>query len=344
MRAIAFYLPQFHVIPENEAVYGPGFTEWDNVRSARPLFEGHQQPRIPHNVLGYYDLLDERSLVLQHYLAYSNGIEGFCYYYYNMAGHRLLEKPLDIINASRDIRNSFCLCWDHNNWYDNTKKERDVPFIRQVYSREHARNMLHDLERYFSNPRYIKIDGKPLFLVFAPERCPGIEVYADIWRNEAEVLGFPGLCLAGVEAFVGCSPSLFGFDCMVEYAPNWHTENMVYGMENPPRRFDYQQTVKSMLNKPMPDYPEMRCVFPDWDNTPRRGKNGIVSVNVSPEVFRVALEGMAEFTRNFVPRQLQYLFINAWNEWGEGCHLEPDQRYGFTYLNIVNEVMKRYGA
>ena len=344
MEAIAFYLRRFHVIPENEAVYGQGFTEWSNVRSAKPLFKGHHQPRIPHNILGYYNLLDEKTLILQHYLAYSNGIHGFCYYYYNMAGRRLLEKPLDIINASRDINNDFCLCWDHNSWYDNTRTERDIPFIQQIYSVENAKGIIQDLEQYFSNPRYIKIDGKPLFLVFAPERCPGIEMYAETWREEASRLGFPGVYLAGVEAFIGCPPSMFGFDCMVEYAPNWRTENMVCGMENPPRRLDYRETVKFMLAKQVPDYPEMRCVFPDWDNTPRRGKNGIATVNVSPEVFRIALEGMADFTRRFVPDSLQYLFINAWNEWGEGCHLEPDQRYGFTYLSIVNEVMKQYGG
>lgn len=342
MEAIAFYLPQFHVIPENEAVYGPGFTEWTNVKSARPFFAGHYQPHIPHDILGYYDLRDVKKIVLQHYLAYTNGIRSFCYYYYNINGKRLLAEPLNIINNNQDIKNSFCLCWDHNSWYDNRRKNRDKPFLKQIYSPKNAKNIIYDLEQYFINSRYITIDGKPLLLIFAPERCPDMLMYADIWREGAHRMGFPGLCLAGVEAFVGCPPSTFGFDCMVEYAPNWRTEHMEVGPESSVRKLNYVETVKFMLLKEIPAYLEMRCVCPAWDNTPRRGEHGIVTVNVTPELFRMALDEMARFTRRFLPGNMQYLFINAWNEWGEGCHLEPDKRYGFTYLNIVNEVMKQY--
>lgn len=340
MKIIAFYLPQYHVIPENEAIYGPGFTEWDNVRSAVPLFDGHYQPHIPHKLLGYYNLLDTKALLCQHALAYEYGVEAFCYYYYNFGGKRLLDGPLDIVNTNANIKNMFCLCWDHLSWYNNRNTRRNV-FLEQVYSPHMARSLAHDLEKYFCNPRYIRIDGKPLFLVFAPERHPCIRDYADILREEAARMGLPGLCLAGVEAYVGCAPEVYGFDCMVEYAPNWRQETLISAHDAQPRRMDYVTTLRYMLAKPVPNYLRMRCTFPAWDNTPRRGKEGIACVNTSPELFRVALEGLIEYTHMALPQSMQYVFINAWNEWGEGCHLEPDNHNGFQYLEIVRELMHK---
>ena len=161
IKAVAFYLPQFHVIPEND-IYGKNFTEWCNVRRAVPLYDGHAQPHIPHGILGYYDLTDEKILTIQHHIAWDNNITAFCYYYYNMAGRTLLDAPLHIINKSRLIRNEFCLCWAHECWYDNTQPQRIKPFIAQEYSPENARKIIRDLAQYFDNPRHIRIDGKPL--------------------------------------------------------------------------------------------------------------------------------------------------------------------------------------
>ncbi|GHV52603.1 hypothetical protein FACS1894206_01680 [Deltaproteobacteria bacterium] len=341
MEAIAFYLPQYHVIPENE-IYGKNFTEWRNVTSAVPLFPGHYQPHVPHELLGYYDLTNEKILTLQHQLAYSNGVTGFCYYYYNMAGKTLLEAPLQIINNSKYIENKFCLCWDHSSWFNNTLPERKTPFIAQQYSAEEGRKLIRGLATYFANPRYIRIDDKPLLLVWAPERCPGICAYSEAWREEALRMGFKGVYLAGVEAFVGCHPDAYGFDCMVEFAPNWRPENTLSQPGEQPRRLDYVKTVTQMLIKPVPDYTCLRCAFPSWDNTPRRGKYGIACVNISLGAFELMVEKMAEYTRAHLPDNTQYLFINAWNEWGEGCHLEPDKKYGFEMLHIVRDVLKKY--
>ncbi len=343
MKAVAFYLPQFHVIPENEAVYGTGFTEWNNVRSALPCFEGHYQPHEPHERIGYYDLTDEAFLTAQHDLAYDHGIRAFCYYYYNMGGRTLLERPLKIISNSRHIRNEFCLCWDHHSWYDNTLPERKVPFIEQIYSPEEGRKLIRALQPYFANPRYLRINGSPLFLVFAPERCPDIKRYAEVWREEMPRMGFAGICLAGVESYLGCRPDVYGFDCMVEFAPNWHREHQLSLPGEEPRRQDYIRTVKSMLAKEVPEYTRLRCAFPAWDNTPRRGKKGIACTGASPEAFAVMLEALAAYTKEVLPPDMQYLFINAWNEWGEGCHLEPDKRHGFTYPDIVRNIMRQFG-
>jgi lipopolysaccharide biosynthesis protein len=347
MQAVAFYLPQFHVIPENEAVYGKGFTEWRNVASAVPLFTGHYQPHEPHEPPGYYDLTDEKILTMQHRLACDNGVSAFCYYYYNMAGRPLLNKPLKLVNKNVHIKNSFCLCWDHTSWYDNRQPARTTPFIAQRYSEEAARSLIRDLEQYFVNPRYIRIHNRPLLLVWAPERFEAnsglpMALYSAVWREEARRMGLEGLYLAGLESFMGNHPKLFDFDCMVEFAPNWDKKNEVSLPGEQPRRIDYIKTVNDMLLKPKPDYIRMRCAFPSWDNTPRRGKHGIASVNASPGAFGRMLETMAGYTQKNLPEDHQYLFINAWNEWGEGCHLEPDKKFGFTYLDIVRDTLKKF--
>ena len=339
MKAIAFYLPQFHVIPENEAVYGPGFTEWDNVRNARPLFPGHRQPRAPHGMLGYYSLENRRTLLLQHRLAMNYGVGAFCYYYYNFGGRRLLEKPLDIICRTPAIQNEFCLCWPHVSWCDNRRRERPV-FLEQDYSEDAARLMARDLLRYFRHPRYIRMEGRPFFLIFAPERHPAIGACTSILREEAARAGL-SLCLAGVEAYGPSAPQRWGLDCMVEFAPSWVPESMLSAPGEQPRRYDYQATVRFMLSKPVPPYTRLRCVFPGWDNTPRRGRYGLACTGVSPAIFRLAIEAATEYTRGVLPPSCHYVFINAWNEWGEGCCIEPDDYYGLRYLEAIREVMGR---
>lgn len=339
MEAIAFYLPQYHIIPENEALYGKGFTEWDNVRNAKSYFPGHKHPRQPHPIFGYYNLLDEKTIRLQHSLAYENGIGGFCYYYYNLSGKRLLEKPLDLINSDRTIKNKFCLCWDPQSWYNNRNNRKEI-FIKQKFSPENARLIFSDLMRYFENVRYIRINGKPLLSIFAPERNPIMKEYAEIWREEAHNYGLPGLWLAGVEAFEMRNPALLGLDGMIEFAPNWISSAQVSRSDVQPRQLDYSQILHFMLSKNVPDWPYLRCAFPEWDNTPRRGKDGVVITGTSTTLYRSYLECLVEYTRAFLPEELQFIFINAWNEWGETCYLEPDTMRGFEYLKITRDVLK----
>lgn len=341
MQAVAFYLPQFHVIPENEQIYGKGFTEWDNVRNARPLFSGHYQPHVPHKTLGYYDLTDEKFLVFQHELAYGMGVQAFCYYYYNFVGRRVLEKPLDIINNNKSIKNNFCLCWDPGSWRNN-RKNKDV-FIESVFSVEAAKLIFKDLLRYFENPRHICIDGKPMFNIFAPERNPMMAQYADIWREEAHKHGLPGIWLGGVAAYLGFDPSWVGLDGAIEFAPAWNEEALISAPGENPRRYDYSVSLRCLLSRELPDYTKLRCAFPAWDNTPRRGRNGISTVGVNVELYKTHLDCLAEYTKHYLPPQLQYIFINAWNEWGEGAHLEPDERDGYDYLLATKEVMQKYG-
>ena len=341
MEHVAFYLTQYHSIPENDAVYGAGFTEWDNVRRAVPLFAGHYEPHVPHPAIGYYNLLDEKFLAVQHALAYDHGVGAFCYYYYDFAGRRLLEKPLDLICASRRIRNRFCLCWAHESWYDNRKTgARKSVFLPQEYSEAAARRLCANVLPYLEHPRAITVGGRPLFLIWSPERVPGIAMYADILREGAQKRGFPGLCLAGVEAHAGVDPAALGLDIMVEFAPNWLVENHVSAPGERPVRIDYAATLRFMLEKPVPPYTRLRCTFPGWDNTPRRGRGGIACTGQNPELFRIAIDFLHAYTKKVLPPSLQYVFINAWNEWGEGAHIEPDARYGFKYLEIVRDSLR----
>lgn len=342
MEAIAFYLPQYHVIPENEAIYGKGFTEWDNVKSALPQFNGHIQPKIPHPSIGYYNLLDESFLTFQHRLAWENGVKNFCYYYYNMSGKKiLLEKPIKIACKNKNIKNGFCLCWAHNHWYNNRLANKSI-FIKQEYSIENAKLIFDDFSKYFESERYLKIRGLPLFSIFAPERNKLMKEYSEIWREEAHKRGWPGIWLAGVEAYTGIEPKLLGLDSMIEFAPSWPVYAQLSSQNESFRRLDYAKTLQFMIGKDVPEYIRNRCIFPFWDDTARRGHRALAAVNVLPELYKVYLECIIEYTKTYLPSDLQYIFINAWNEWGEGCYLEPDMQYGFTYLKITKKIMGEF--
>ncbi|MBR3664300.1 MAG: glycoside hydrolase family 99-like domain-containing protein [Desulfovibrio sp.] len=336
MEFFAFYLPQYHPIPENDAIYGKGFTEWDNVRRARPLFPGHYQPHVPHKMVGYYDLRNEKFLCYQHDLAYSYGITGFCYYYYNFSGTTLLEQPLRLIRNNTSIKNRYCLCWAHPGWYDNRVGPQAI-FVRQHYSQGHARQLFAQIRTYLEDERYLTINGRPCFLIWAPERNPLMRVYAETLKEESLRGGFNELFLAGVEAYGPTSPEDFCFDAMVEFAPNWRPENHVSLPDEKPVRIDYEKTLQFMLHKAIPPYPRIRCTFPGWDNTPRRGMSGIACTGTSPGAFAQALRFLIHYTQKTLPPSLQYIFLNAWNEWGEGCHLEPDAKHGTAYMNIVKK-------
>ena len=339
MKAIAFYLPQYHAIPENDAWWGKGFTEWNNVRSAVPQFEGHYQPHVPHATLGYYDLSDVKTLEKQHALALKYGVSSFCYYYYNFSGKKLLERPLLEINSSPVIRNDFCLCWANHDWSRIWYGQEKSLLIQQEYSRDNAANIFDDVFKYFCNERYIRIQDKPLFLVFNPEANPLMREYADIWRERARARGLAGVYIVSVENLtIGADPDEYGADAAVEFAPDWSCTALLSPPEHAPRIFDYQATIRNMVNKSVPPYTRMRCAFPGWDNSPRYKERAVVFGNTSWGGFKFALDFAREYTQKHLPEYLQYVFINAWNEWGEGCHLEPDEKNGFLALNIVAEV------
>ncbi|SHN68079.1 glycosyltransferase WbsX family protein [Desulfovibrio litoralis] len=339
---IAIYLPQFHEIEENNLWWGKGFTEWVNVKEAKPSYNGHYQPHIPHKSIGYYDLSDEAFLIRQHQLAYRYGVKNFCYYYYNFNGKTLLEKPLRSIISRKEIKNRFCLCWANENWtrvwYGMDKKV----LIAQEYSEAHAVRFIQDITPYLTHERYICVDNKPMLLVYRPELVEDCQRYAEIWRREARALGFADLYLVAVEALShDVSPQEYGFDAALEFAPDWRMTHLISPPEQKPRVFDYPATVANMLQKAVPDYTRFRCVFPSWDNSPRYKGGGVLFENTSLGAFLFFLENTIKYTKEKVPENAQYFFINAWNEWGEGCHLEPDERNGLSFLQILHKALMK---
>jgi len=355
VKAIAFYLPQFHPITENNEWWGKGFTEWTNVTKAKPLFPGHYQPHLPAD-LGFYDLRLPEVREHQAELAKAYGIHGFCYYHYWFNSRRILEQPFNEILKSGTPDLPFCLCWANENWtrvWDGG--ERDV-LLNQQYSHEDDLAHIRSLIPAFKDPRYIRINGKPLFLVYRTELLPDPSQTAALWQNEAKQAGLPGLYLVRVENFVkDVDPTSIGFDAAVEFAPDsskagktlfrdylstlLNKLNLLPAVFRDSRVYSYPATVQGMLSKPEPDYRWFRCVSPMWDNSARRSINANIFINSTPSIYKQWLSKTAARTRERHIGDEQIVFINAWNEWGEGCHLEPDQKWGHAYLEATRDAL-----
>lgn len=359
-KLIAFYLPQYHPIPENDRWWGKGFTEWTNVASARPRFRGHHQPHLPSD-LGFYDLRVPEAREAQAELARSHGIDGFCYYHYWFNGKRLLERPFDEVLATGSPELPFCLCWANENWTRAWNGgDRDI-LIAQNYSDEDDRHHIRHLLRALEDRRYIRIAGKPLLLVYRTEIMPNPARTAEIWREEARIAGVGDLYLARVESFTSdVDPTSIGFDAAVEFAPDWRNRGR--------RRYegrwgrlavrlglvdcgvadvlvhDYDELVERMVAKDIPEFRRFRCVTPGFDNTPRRRTGGLVFLGSSPDKYEKWLRQMVEQTTQHASAGERIVFVNAWNEWGEGNHLEPDLRWQRAYLEATKRVMTERGT
>lgn len=350
---IAFYLPQFHPIPENDAWWGRGFTEWTNVVRARPAFRGHVQPRFPTD-LGFYDLRVPDTRIAQAELARAHGISAFCYYHYWFGGRRLLERPFDEVLRTGEPDFPFLLCWANENWTRRWDGLNQQVLMAQQYSVEDDRAHLRSLAPALCDPRYVRLGGRPAFLVYRTELLPDARRTADTWREEALHLGIGEISLGRVESFTASiDPRDVGFDFAVEFAPRWQAL--------PPRELGdgaaallrkrgilrdgwYKNTIYSyaglkdaMLKWPEPAYPLFRCACPSWDNSPRRRqKNATVFQGADPATFRAWLEALIASRRPFGVDPSP-IFINSWNEWAEGAQLEPCSVYGSAFLEAVRE-------
>jgi lipopolysaccharide biosynthesis protein len=337
LRAIAFYLPQFHRIAQNDRWWGEGFTEWTNVRKAQPNFAGHYQPHVP-GELGYYDLTDPAVRDAQAALARSHGIHGFCYYHYWFNGQRLLEAPLDAVLHSGRPDFPFCVCWANENWTRRWDGLDHEILMQQVYGQEDSRAFLRSLLPLFSDRRYIRVGGRPLLLVYKAALIPELARTVGLWREEARSAGLAGLYLVACQTVGETDPVRLGFDAGCEFPPHGHNAvwlNASLRLSNP--AFDglvtsYKSQVVQSLERPMPGFRLFRTVMPAWDNTARRQDRGTVFVGSSPELFEHWVAEVAAQTRAHHAGDERLMFVNAWNEWGEGCHLEPDQRHGRQYL------------
>lgn len=344
-RLICFYLPQFHAIPENDEWWGEGFTEWTNVRPAQPQFEDHYQPRIPAE-LGYYDLLDGKTIASQVALAKDYGIEGFCFYFYWFAGKRLLEKPVENYLADRSLDLPFCLCWANENWsrrWDGL--EADI-LMAQDYSPEDDLAFIRETGPYLKDPRYIRIDGKPLLLVYRPSLLPSAKDTAQRWRKWCRENGIGEIHLAYVQSFEATDPDLYGFDAAVEFPPNNSAPPDATDSVTPlhddfgSKIFDWSVLPERSFQYSEMEYPLYRGVCPSWDNTARRKNNSTVFINNTPEKFqRWVQNALADTNRRFARPDEKLVFVNAWNEWAEGAYLEPDAQNGHSYLNATRNAL-----
>jgi lipopolysaccharide biosynthesis protein len=366
MKAICFYLPQYHPIPENDAWWGRGFTEWTNVAAARPLFRGHHQPHIP-GELGFYDLRLEESRLAQAALAAEHGISAFCYYHYWFNGTLLLERPFDEVLRSGRPDLPFCLCWANGNWNRAWDGRDHEVLMGQDYSAYDAEAHLRWLAPAFGDPRYLRVHGRPLFLIYDPASIPDLPGVIAAWRRAAGRQGLADPYLCGVlgpgSPLTAGDLERLGFDAAVDFHPKgyravrgvlagasgqasirllrriraWVRSWLPAGSGGPSIQ-SYRATMEAATARPVPEsvFP---CVMPGWDNTPRRGKRATIIQNDDPALYAEWLRRAASAVRHR-PEDEQLVFINAWNEWGEGCHLEPDLRHGRAFLEATRAALR----
>ena len=367
-RLIALYLPQFHPIPENDRWWGKGFTEWTNVAKAKPLFKGHYQPRLPAD-LGYYDLRLPEVREAQAELAREAGIEGFCYYHYWFGGKELLSQPFNEVVASGKPDFPFCLCWANQTWTGVWYGAPQRTLIEQTYQgpEGHRRHFLA-LRNAFLDERYLRVNNRPIFVIFRPHEIPDVANFIDQWQELAVRNGLPGLHFVAhlfhaemnwdfrSAGFDSCTVvnHLKGFsvpfrNLVVErrgLAGNGHLskESVRHFIWRRYRssvgRFGgnvrlYKDVLPFLLDGcSKPDaYP---CVIPNWDNTPRSQTGGFVLHESTPELFRTHLREALNLVKSRDPEQ-RLIFLKSWNEWAEGNYLEPDQEFGRDYLKVVGE-------
>lgn len=340
VKSIAFYLPQFHSIPENDSWWGKGFTEWTNVKKAKPNFEHHDQPRVP-DYLGYYDLNDDNIMLKQFELAKRYGIDGFCFYYYWFAGKRLLEMPLEKMISNPNFNFPFCICWANENWSRRWDGKDNEILIAQDHSCKDDKAVIMDMIKYLRNENYIRINGKPILLVYRVDLFPNFLETVSLWRQIALQEGIGDLYIVMVESHdlvhENINPHKMGCDASLEFPPlnmgeSFNGEIKLVNKNFKGTLMDYKKTALKYCLRNNPGYKRFRGIMPGWDNTPRRQNDGVAFLNPSPEIFQVWLEFILDQTKKNFHGDERMIFVNAWNEWAEGAYLEPDRTSGYGYL------------
>ena len=376
-RVIALYLPQFHPIPENDEWWGPGFTEWHNVVKARPLFRGHYQPRIPAD-LGFYDLRLPEVREAQAALAQEAGVEGFCYYHYWFGhGKQLLERPFNEVLASGKPNLPFCLCWANHDWTNKTWKRgsslrRDSMIMQMHYDFDDHAAHFRALLPAFRDARYIKVDGKPLFGIWAPRKFPEVRRFIDLWQQMARENGLEGIHFVGYTENVrktvrdengkqtywdvNQAGNVYreildmGFDAVIA-SGMYRAQTLCKGrlrtvlsvLANQTClpitfRTDYVRTMRHYYVAEDAWENVYPTLMPQWDRTPRAGLKTNPLVDSTPEKFQVTIEQALQMVKAKAPEH-QILFLKAWNEWGECNYVEPDQRFGHGYLQAIRKAL-----
>lgn len=361
-RLLAYYLPQFHPVSENDKWWGNGFTEWTNVTKAVPMFKGHYQPHFPAD-LGYYDLRVPEVREAQAEMARDYGIEGFCYYHYWFGnGRQILERPLNEIIAAGKPDFPYCLCWANETWKGYAFGETTRTLMEQIYpGKKDIEKHFQYLLKAFSDDRYMKIDGKPIFQILTPRDMSDTIEMTDTLRELAYQHGLKGLFIvAGYRALYGWNAIENGFDAVVSstfsrafeprnrFSLRWVINGALHNkmfvdniflqklLKKYYRVHNYRDVIANIRIQEKYDYDYYPCVLPNWDNTPRSGIKGHVVTNSTPELFRKHLTEAIDYVKDFKPEH-KIVFIKSWNEWAEGNYLEPDKKFGMQYLDVVRE-------
>nr|WP_255502198.1 glycoside hydrolase family 99-like domain-containing protein [Algoriphagus sp. AK58] len=357
-KIFTYYLPQFHQIPENDSWWGEGFTEWTNVRKAKPLFRGHQQPLIP-GELGYYNLETSETMKKQAKLAKDYGIDGFVFYHYWFGnGKTLLEKPiLNFLNdSSIDIQ--FCICWANESWKGTWHGAKNRMLQEQKYlgGKDYVSHFQFLLP-FFQDQRCLRIEGKPVYQVYVPENIPDWEVYKTTFEELAVQNGLLGIYWIAVRSTENFDPTKFGIQGVINSNLNkinrYHHVNLNgifyrYFLSNPltrkvfkwPKRIPYS-IVRKCLEDFKSEYPYdfFPLAIPNWDNTPRTKEDGSVYTGCSPEAFKEHLKACLDKAKNISNSNKGMVFIKSWNEWAEGNILEPEKEFGLGYLEVIKELL-----
>jgi hypothetical protein len=342
-RLVAFYLPQYHPFAENNEWWGDGFTDWTNVSAGRPYFPGHHQPRLPAD-LGFYDLRVAEVHSAQVALAKQYGISAFCYYYYWFSGKTMLTLPVQR-HVTNDIDLDFCLCWANENWSRRWDGSDTDVLIAQRHSEDNDAEFITSCLYYFHSDKYIRIDDKPLLLVYRISLLTNPAATIARWREIVQQNGFSGLHVCMVESFGLTNPYDYGCDSSCQFpphglsAPDVSQEVSALAPGFTGRIYNYEDVVAAEVARPRAPYPQFRAAMPSWDNTSRKGATGNVFRGSTPALFEAWLTHIVNETRRFADNSCQIVFINAWNEWAEGAHLEPDRQHGHGYLRAVRNAI-----
>ncbi len=376
MRIIAFYLPQFHDIPENDEWWGKGFTEWTNVKKAKALYNNHNQPRIPLN-RNYYNLLDDDIKIWQAKIAKEYGIYGFCYYHYWFSGKMLLEKPMEQMLKNNKVDIPFCICWANDSWTKAWVGEKKTLIKQEYGDKNEWKDHFYYLLQFFNDPRYIKNNNKLLFVIYKPENIPCLSEMLNYWQELSLDNGFAGIEFAYQTNGYNNLPqkdrneSIFTYD--IEFEPGLTKEKLYANKKYILRQMkhviteftqkylgsnyfkylgsgikggngisSYDDIWEEMIAHKPRSEKTIAGAFVDWDNTPRLGKNGTVVQGASPEKFKYYFSEQIRRVKNGTYNN-DYIFIFAWNEWAESGYLEPDEKYGYGYLQAVRDSLRENG-
>ena len=351
VRTIAFYLPQFHPVPENDQWWGRGFTEWHNVGSGFPMFDGHLQPRRP-TTLGYYDLRLQDAVNAQFDLARRYGIDGFCYYYYWFEGRRVLNRPLDELASGRTGPFPFCICWANEDWTRSWDGSTGEVLLAQNHSPEGDFAFIEDIAPLLKNPNYIRVEGRPMVLVYRADKLATPKATIARWREWCRDQGIGELHLCAVQSFRFHDPRPLGFDAAVEFPPHCPWDRYpdppyLKVLDDLPNRvpgfdgvvYDYQAFAKAAMARPREPFTLHRTAMVAWDNTARRGKRAAVYHGFTTQTFRKWM--LANAHRAAIEQSDAVCFVNAWNEWAEGSVMEPDVHFGHEILELTRDVSRQ---